>query len=494
MKRTIKQYIYGICLLAIFTACNDFLSELPDNRTLIDSEEKIKGLLVNAYPTANYHLMASIMSDNADDKEINAKQLEENLYKWKTPLLTNRDTPEYYWDDAYSTIAHANQALASIEELKATKGWTENLKAAKGEGLLCRAYAHFMLVNFWGKHYDPATATKDLGVPYVLQPETELLKQYRRKTVKEVYDLIEKDLLEGLQIISNDYKQPRFHFTREAANAFASRFYLYKGDWDKVIFHSNKSFNGSNPALEIRDVDAYDALTYNQQARRYISSVDEPSNLLLVSTWSLWERRFASTRFGLSAQKLQELRAIHNPFGRWAYNIFGRSTSYNIPKYDEYFRYTNRSAGAGYPFVTIVLLDKDEALLNRAESFVMKKQYDKALEDLTQYLSKKTRNYRSGSKLTETMITNNFSVENDELTPYYNLDDKQKKFIKAILEFKRWEYYHEGMRWFDIRRFHMKVTHKFKNSPDLILSKNDPRKELQIPISATSRGIKPNPR
>ncbi|XLL74012.1 RagB/SusD family nutrient uptake outer membrane protein, partial [Myroides odoratimimus] len=37
----------------------------------------------------------------------------------------------------------------------------------RAEALLARAYNHFMLVNLWAKHYNPATAESDLGIPYV---------------------------------------------------------------------------------------------------------------------------------------------------------------------------------------------------------------------------------------------------------------------------------------------------------------------------------------
>ena len=106
--------------------------------------------------------------------------------------------------------------------------------AQKGEALVARAYAHFMLVNFFSKFYDPATASTDPGIPYVTEPEKVFIKQYDRKTVQYVYDMIEKDLLEGLPLYRiRNYNVPRYHFNRAAANAFATRFYLYKKDIPK---------------------------------------------------------------------------------------------------------------------------------------------------------------------------------------------------------------------------------------------------------------------
>ncbi|MGK9537118.1 RagB/SusD family nutrient uptake outer membrane protein, partial [Salmonella enterica subsp. enterica] len=81
----------------------------------------------------------------------------------------------------------------------------------------------------------PATAATDLGIPYVTEPETVLIKKYTRNTVEEVYDNIQKDIDEGLKYVTNEYKEPKFHFNKEAGKAFASRFYLIKGNWAKVL-------------------------------------------------------------------------------------------------------------------------------------------------------------------------------------------------------------------------------------------------------------------
>ena len=76
----------GILIFLAFLAasCEDYLSEIPDNRTEIDSPEKISELLVIAYPEANYMDFAETMSDNVSDKG-NTLPTELNLanYRWE---------------------------------------------------------------------------------------------------------------------------------------------------------------------------------------------------------------------------------------------------------------------------------------------------------------------------------------------------------------------------------------------------------------------------
>ena len=66
---------------------------------------------------------------------------------------------------------------------------TNQLKASRGEALVCRAYAHFVLLNMFCLPYNP-NRPNDLGIPYMEQPETDLNPKYDRSTVVETYNKI----------------------------------------------------------------------------------------------------------------------------------------------------------------------------------------------------------------------------------------------------------------------------------------------------------------
>lgn len=497
MKKTLKNIlkITAISFSLLIISCESYLSELPDNRAEINSPEKISALITGAYSESNYQLMAEIMSDNATSKsEIRSysnELLHERMFTWETSLDDNQDTPTHFWSNSYEAISQANQALQSIQNLEGDF----DLDAQKGEALLARAYAHFMLVNFWGKHYGPSTANTDLGIPYVFEPETELIKLYERNTVQEVYDFIEKDLLEGLSLVERREKNAKFHFSKESAIAFAVRFYLFKGDWDQVISYANQIL--TNPSIQIRDIISFSDLTYAEKQIQYSSSLED-ANILVSSTSSWWARNFAKTNYGLSDINISDLLSKDdNPFNRsWGYSVYGSSEAYNFGKFDEYFKITNQSAGTGYGYTSLVLFGFDEVLLNRAEAYAMKEDYVSCIKDLTDFLSKKTKNYKTTDNLTESKILSRFPVTEGRLTPFYGFEnDKQNSFINAILRFRQKEFYHEGMRWFDVRRFQIAIERYYrKDDIDIVLTKNDLRKQLQIPETAINFGIIPNPR
>jgi hypothetical protein len=483
-----------LLMLAGVSSCDDFLSEKPDNRTEINTPEKISEVLVNAYPQMSYFDIAETMSDNVFDSGMSETlQKNEQNYNWEIQTETNNvDTQAYYWDACYTAIAHANTALQAIEDL----GNPSSLNPQKGEALLARAYSHFMLVSFWSKRYNPVTASTTIGIPYVTKPETELLPQYKRNSVQEVFDFIQKDIEEGLPYITNVYKEPKFHFNKDAAKAFASRFYLIKGDWNRVIALSNDL--GSKPVGKLRDFASYDLMSPDDQRVSYASSATQ-TNLLIASANSIVGRSAYQSRFYLSGDRYQEILGPSTSlFGKsWLYNFYSynSSTTVFMPKFYEYFKYTNVTAGIGEPYVAEVLLSNDEFFLNRIEAHVMAGQISLANDELEYFLSTRTVGYNATTdKLTEAKVVAKYPVVADEYTPFYTMTPVQTSYIKAIAETRRRDFIHEGMRWFDVKRFNIIVNHEINNKPTNILVKDDNRRALQIPLHASNNGIELNPR
>ncbi|WP_083564920.1 RagB/SusD family nutrient uptake outer membrane protein [Sinomicrobium oceani] len=500
MKRYIQYIVLSMGISVLHSSCSSFLDEVPDNRTEIDSKEKIDELLAGAYPTGTYFLFAESMSDNAADKGPNAitnDRTNTEMFFWRDLNDETEDTPTYYWNACYKAIAQANHALVAAEELEKNNG--EDLSPQRGEALLARAYAHFMLVAFWSKPYNPDTADSDPGIPIVLEPETVVLEDYERGTVKEVYEQIEKDLELGLELISDHYEKPKFHFTVNAAKAFASRFYVFKGEWNNVIAYANDVL-GSDPAVNLRpwNQETYTGLGTSREYGIQYQSSGEKSNLLIASAKSTYTRLFDDERYALSAGLSTSLFFGNtNPTGgRWSYPVFSSGDyNNNVPKFTEYFITTNISAQTGLAYLMCVLFSYDEVILNRAEALAMTGREDESVRDINSFLSKKTADY---SEATHTINKNNidtfYNAEDNEFSPFYPIPESAESLIKCLSELRRLEFYHEGMRWLDHKRWNMAVTHEDYFGNATVLPKDDPRRELQIPAVARASGISPNPR
>ncbi|MFA8434652.1 MAG: RagB/SusD family nutrient uptake outer membrane protein [Marinifilaceae bacterium] len=496
-------YILTIITALSFSSCDEYLDTTPDNRTVMDSEEKVKELLTSAYPELGYAMFCFSMADNADDKGMghNTDINNDQGYAWEEFSSVTQDSPAGYWDACYQSIAHANQALAYIESNKVDGEIPTEYLPYYGEALLIRAYCHFMMVNLWGKHYNPATAATDLGVPYVTEVENVVFKDYRRETVAKVYELIEKDLVEGIQYIQDDaYDVPKYHFNRSAANTFASRFYLYKGDWKKVLGYSTAAL-GANPSVRLRDLSGkYAQMGLNEQEAEY-SKASESANFLLCSNITLWFSYFqASLRYTYSNNIKKQVFNNNFVLGdkEWAQS----SANYGgddiiVLKWGYFFKKTSVNADVGYYYAMTPTVVAEEALFNRIEANIMLKNYTEAENDLNLYFEKRIIDYAEDNKVTEEKITAHYQDNTNAdspLNPWYSLDEKTRTYLNCVIDTRRREFIYNGMRWFDIRRFNMKVVHKVEDGSPIELQEDDARKVLQIPVTAQQFGLEPNNR
>lgn len=525
-----------LSLAFALTSCNKWLDVMPDNRAEIDTEEKVEKLLVSAYPENPYIVMAELSSDNVDDYGNTPYQerIYAQLYQWDEVTESDNEDPKSVWGALYGAITNANQAIVAIEEMGAD---TPRLKASLGEALLARAYNHFMLASLFCKAYNPATATTDLGIPYMDGPETELNPKYERGTMAEVYAAIDKDLKEGLPLVSDAfYSIPKYHFNEKAAYTFASRFYLNYGKWEECIECATKAL-GSAPQELLRDIVTLAALPRDiDVVGPQYNSTSAKNNFLLQTGYSAVGLLFGpygyETRISAGNMLMQTELLNMAPWGQYApssssytytdmyklkpyvYVAAGAGLDRTIfPRLNYLFEYSDPVAGIGYYRTVYAALTAEEALLNRAEAYIMTEQYDLALADMNLW----TANTLNASKcatvtLTAESITewvNGMEYYTDEApTPKKTLnpvlatlkDDKMEAFVHAILYIRRVEFYMMGMRWFDVKRYGIEITRRTLGTTLEVLetydrlSKDDPRRALQLPKDVITAGLTPNPR
>ena len=532
----IKNIIYKGSLMlasvAILASCSDQLDTLPDNRTTLDTPKKIAGLLVTAYPDRTPTLFNEWMSDNTDYMGAQNSQGNrggDQYFFWQEQTEGGNDSPEQVWMLYYEGVYKANEALAAIEDQGGPKN--DILRNSKGEALLIRAYDHFILANEFCRPYNGKTSTKDAGLYYAtgIADFSAAAEQSNRGTVADVYAKIAADIEAGIPLLNDTYEVPKYHFNKQAAYAFATRFYLYYEKWEKAKEYADKLL-GSNPAASLRDYRALQAmpLSKSEQAVKIAEaycSASADCNLLVQTSVSnagmalapwLTSKRYTLTNY-LAETELFNSNNIWGTSSNLIWKPFtvnsGESNFALLMKLPREFEIRNTTTGSGYLRTLNVDFTMDEALLNRAEAEIMLGQNDAACADMTIWMKNF---FNTNVTLTPTSVQTYFKTVpyayadaakmvpsfKKHISPRFTIDAEgsvQESLLQCLLNFRRIETVHQGMRWMDIRRYNIEIPRRLigangKPSQNLDwLEKDDPRQVVQIPQSIREAGVAGNP-
>lgn len=493
----IKDIFKGMSLLSILllASCDDFLDEMPDNRTEVDTPEKVIKMLVSAYSVSLPITMNEMMSDNVSDAGANIDahyDIVAESYYFTNVTSQSTDSPSAVWDSNYSAIASANMALQAIDRL----GNSYDLSAQRGEALLCRAYAHFTLCNTFCQAYNPQTSEMDFGVPYMEGVEVKAVNTYKRGTVAQVYAKINADIETGLQLIDdNSYSQPKYHFNKRAAYAFAAQFNLYYGQYQKSIDYADIAI-GEDPSPLYRSYSTWSAFTSAKEYTAAWVNSNEAANLLLQPIYSL-AGDYYYYRFVLINSLVKETLTSSGPwsgdlvFKKYSLKFMSRSNIF--PKQISYFEYTDQVAGIGYFHVVPVVFSVEKTIIDRAEAYAMLGDYTAATRNLSYFYV----GSGASASVTASSISKFYATYayNKTIRPKHTVNSGiQTDFIQACLHARRILTVHEGSRLYDIKRFGMSYEHVITNGTNIQIGAYDKRLVIQLPEPVIAAGMEPNPR
>ena len=526
IRTNIKSLYLGllcITIASVTVSCDEWLDKLPDNRMELKTPSDITSLLVSAYPETHPAYLLEMYSDNTDDclnsTWTEADRFQRQAYNWNDITETfDEETPQELWNTHYKAIAAANAAIETIDEMDNS----DELSPQLGEALLCRAFAMFQLSTVFCNAYDPTTASSELGLPYPIHTESKVGETHSRGTLKDLYDQRDTDIQRALPLVGSNYSKPKFHFTPDAAKAFASRFYLYKGDFDKCISYATAVL-GDNPEAKARNWDYFNSLNNNSQIRpeAYVSS-DEKCNLLLLSVYTQWgaicgpymlgEKYAHSYRiawdediestgvWGVSGEAFKTL-VFTNPATA---NLLHRKIPYEA-------EFSDVQSGVGFPHTEFAVFTTELTLLERAEAYALKGDLQNAVNDFNTMLKiwmrtprtftlQQIANYYNGIAYytpTEATVKKKFDK------PVYEIDtdgSDQEALLQGIMHLRRIFTVHEGFRMQDVKRYGIVIYRRQTNVNNVItavtdtMEANDPRRAIQLPQDVISSGLEPNKR
>lgn len=551
-----KIIIALIASTGVLSGCSDFLGTDPDNRTYIDTPEKVSALLVSAYPSSTFYSVVDARCDGFVDygtaiAGVNSLfTYQEDAFRWREYSLAGKgawDGYEPYWSAAYEAVAAANHALEAIDELEKTHGQTTQLEHSRGEALLCRAYAHFCLLSLYSDFFDLDNMASNPGIPYATDPEKTTYAEYSRETVAVTLSKVLQDLEDGMKIVgsASDYNEPKFHFTPQSALAFATRVALFTRDYQNVVYYVNQFFPtpslfdkpGTSNTITKTPVrfpsesdpcrifcrsyltDWNKISTYNDNSDKIgqeFASAGSNANLLLSEPMTAIGRTISAnlyTRYTLNEEVFTKLTTENATGADWvysncAYGYSGGAKGKVLAKYYEEFYYSDIVEGIGTAYTKLPLFRSDEMLLARAEANTMLGKFDEALDDLNCFIELRIPADDfdiATTSLTQAKILSYYSAQLNGANTFINSDFNkgrfldgeqgrlQKALILTILDFRRIEFLYEGQRYYDILRWNIPVTHRDNSGQTSTLTPDDDRRILQIPQTAILAGVEANP-
>ena len=451
--------INSILLLAVVLfSCNDYLDEQPR-----------KG---NGIELKTFEQLEAIINARTEgtDRQLNADLNAAQLYMsdcfslpaawaaeadWAT-ILGGDNTlfhlnclqPKYtdvldgnntVWLLSFRNIFIANTVLVYMD--KVTGGTKEQRELLAQRAHFLRAFHYYELANCYCVPYCEANL-QELGLP--INTDLTYKSSYPRASLREVYEFIESELTQALDLsipLKENGSRKAWRENSSAVNSFAARFYLTKGDYAKAQEFAEKALALNADLGDFND---------NTFLKEELSAIDEETKT------TNWFNQSYNTNTGLLTPELQK-SYYKREFSHgltWASPSDKFTNSFD-QTYDlryKYFYYPNYSTMAvfgfayfygvpetatGYTYFSDDIFESGpctaEAILIKAEAMARQGKWSEAIS----YLNTQFRPYR---------ISNDAPAEKKNLSA-----GNQQEAIAAILKERMLEFPYT-LRWHDIRR------------------------------------------
>jgi len=262
MKNTYKYtLLFASAVLSVASSCKKALEISPVNTieqgNALRSSKDVEAALVGSYSALGSRnlyggrpfLMADFLA-NTDAIEWYGTYAELTQTINKSLLKTNTFVNNI-WADSYTAINDANNVLAAIDKVDATKK-----NKVEGEAKFIRGSVYFDLVRLFGKAYNDGSPSTNLGVPIILTPTTAVTNEsyVSRASVAAVYAQAIADLTEA------EAKLPAtngFFASKSSAAGMLARLYLQMGNYAAAGAAANRVITSGNYTLTPAYISAF---------------------------------------------------------------------------------------------------------------------------------------------------------------------------------------------------------------------------------------------
>jgi hypothetical protein len=443
-------YLYVVILCFGIVGCNkkEFLDERPNSEVFVPTTLEDFQMLLDNDPALGLTPVLGELS--ADNFYITAEfwqplgTKEKNAYIWASDIY-NGEGNVADWNAPYKQVLYANVILEGLKKVTVTSLNSQQWNNIKGAALFIRAYAFYNLAQVFALPYDPATASKDLGIPLKLTPNVD--EAVQRSTLNETYLQILTDLKEAKDLLPAEVSYAyRNRPNKPAAFAQLARVYLSMGQFENAAMYADSSLQLYH---EIIDYNNIKDVTVSRPFEKYNAE-------------TLYQSKFVVTNVLIGIPVCFVDTTL---FKTYDLNDLRRSLFFTASSGRYYFK--GNYTGTAFPFTGLAT---DEMYLVRAECRARAENLNGAMDDINYLLQ---RRWKTG---TFTLLA---APTSDSA-------------LKIILSERRKEMPFRGVRWSDIRRLNLKnagiTPMRIINNQPYTLPVNSPLYALPIPPDAMQMG------
>lgn len=246
-----KIFIYIVTSITLLTSCSDAFFETypatqittPEVYTSVDNIDAvingaIRFLLENTSTQANPGLPAIFLTHEVMGEDAFARDGRygyRDSYPYRDPFDNNNSTRcKFFWSLQYTSIDHANNVIANVNEASG-----EKFAYLKGQAYALRAYNYLNLVRQYQFTYAKDPNAK--AVPVYTQPTTPATEPQPRATVKAVYDQIISDLTEAEKLLPGFNRTVKNRPDINVVYGLFARTYLTLENWELAASYAAKA-------------------------------------------------------------------------------------------------------------------------------------------------------------------------------------------------------------------------------------------------------------
>jgi tetratricopeptide (TPR) repeat protein len=284
-------------LLVTSTACKkSFLETVPKGKLIAQTASDYNQLLSNLD-------LLNIGAANAQVAMGDEVAAVEPYFTTSALLKTQRSFR--YEASIYEPNDDAGETLVPLKNIylynkvinevpNATEGSDQLKLQIAGEARAGRAWTYFMLINYYGKPYNAATAASDPGFPIVEVADV-TTTTFERASVQQVYDFIIKDLLTAIPNLSPQITN-RTRMSKAAAEAILGKVYMFMGRFNDALPMLNAAITDmANQATPVRLYD-YNVEFNTGGVFLPINATNGPATILLPNNVeSVYSKQFVNS-------------------------------------------------------------------------------------------------------------------------------------------------------------------------------------------------------